>query len=175
VQAGHQDFAESALGDFDGASDNFALFGGEAAVAGDDVAQLVGADLVAVGFGVGAGEADGEIGGGAEDPHGRAGQSREQVERAGHQQRPLLGALHRDPLRREFTEDEGEERQDEGDGDDRDGFRAGAEEAEQRQERFGQRHGGGGGGEEPGEGDADLDGGEEPVGVACEFDSASLW
>jgi len=61
-------------------------------MAGDEVAQFVGADLVAVRLRVGARQADHQVGRDAEDPYRRARKAGEQIKRAGDDQRPPLGA-----------------------------------------------------------------------------------
>ena len=134
-------------------------------VSGDHVPQFVRADLVGLLLRVDPGEADDQVAGGAEQPHRRPGEAGQHVQRAGHQQRPPFGALHRDPFRGQLTEDQGDEGQRQGHH--HDGHRLGgtAEEIEQRHQRLGQRDRRGGRSQEAGQGDADLDRGQEPVRV----------
>ena len=119
-------------------------------------------------FGIAAHQADGEIGRQRQEPHDRPGDLVEERQRAGHHHAPALGLLHGDALRGEFAEHQGDVRQEQRDDDDR--HRAGgtAEEAQRLLERLGERHGRRSRREEAGEGDADLDRGEESVRFAGE-------
>jgi hypothetical protein len=115
---------------------------------------------------VAARQPDDEVRRDAEQPDHGPGDHRQDVERAGDQQCPALGALHRDPLRRQLADDQRDERQRDGDQHDRGRSGAGAEEAQRPDQRLRQRHRGRGRREEAGQGDPDLDGGQEPVRVA---------
>jgi hypothetical protein len=52
-----------------------------------------------------------QVGGLPQQPHRRPGEPGQQVQRPGGQQRPTFGALHREPLGRQLTDDQGHERQ----------------------------------------------------------------
>jgi hypothetical protein len=127
--------------------------GRERLVDRDHVAEFVAGDLFALHIGVTAEQPHGDVGRPRQQPHDRLGQRRQQVERPGHHHAPLLGALHRDALGRQFAEHEGEVGEDEGDQDHRDGPGRAAEEAQWLFERFGERHRRRGRGEEAGESD----------------------
>jgi hypothetical protein len=95
---------------------------------------------------------------------GRASEASRSSGRAANE-RPALGALHRDPLRRQLAQHQRDEGQRERDEHDRDRLGGRAEEAQWLVERAGQGYRGRGGGEEAGQRDADLDGGQEAVRV----------
>jgi hypothetical protein len=163
VAAGNEDLAQDPVGDLERAADDGALFGGESPLRLHHVADLVRADLFARGVGVTAGDPHDEVGGFAEQPHRGPGDPGERVQRPGHQHRPAFGTLHRDPFRRQLPHHQGEERQHDSDQHDRSRAGRAAEEAQRLDERLGQRHGRRRGGQEPGQGDTDLDGGQEAV------------
>ena len=87
-------------------------------------------------------------------------------QRARRQQRPALGPLHGHPLGRQLADHQRGVRQQQRDHDDGHGAGGAAEEAQRVLEWLGQRHGGGRRRQEAGQRDADLDGGQEAVGVA---------
>ena len=169
LQPGYEHRPQLPVGDLQRAGDDGALLLGEAVVAGDDVAQLVRADLLAAGAwgSTPARRTTRSLVAPSSHTAGRVKRG-QQVQRAGHQQRPPLGALHGDPLRGQLAEDQGDEGQHQGDQHDRDRLGGAAEEPEQRHQRLGQGDRRGGRGEEAGQGDADLDGGQEAVRVLGE-------
>ena len=166
VGPGPQHLVEGALGDLERAVDDQPLLRRERGLRAHHLAQLGLGDLLALEGGVAAHDPDRDVGGPGEQPHDGAGERRHDRQRAGGQQRPPLGALHGHALGGELAEHERDVRQHQGHDDDRHGSGGAAEEVERLLERLGQRHGGGGRGQEPGERDADLDGGEEVVGIA---------
>lgn len=120
--------------------DDHSLFRVEPAVGGHQLAQFVRAELFLACSRVAAEDPHGQVGGLAQHPHRRTGQDRQQVERAGHQQRPPLCVLHGQPLGRQLAEHQRDERQHQGDQGDRDRLGRAVEEAQGRHQRFGQRH-----------------------------------
>ena len=136
VAARHQDLPQDPVGDLEGAADDGPLLGGEVLLRGDHVADLLGGDLLALRLRVAAGQPDHQVGGDAEQPHRRPGDHRQDVQRAGHQQRPALGALHRDPLRRQLADHQRDEGQHDRDQHDRGGLGGRAEEAERLDQRL---------------------------------------
>jgi hypothetical protein len=168
VAARHQDLAQDAVGDLEGPADDGPLLGREVLLGRDHVADLLGADLLALCLRVAAGEADHQVGRDTEQPYRRAGDHREDVQRTGDQHGPALRTLHCNPLRCEFADDQRDERQDDGDQHDRGRLGRRAQETERFDQRLGQRDGRGRRREKPGERDADLDGRQEPVRVTGE-------
>lgn len=140
-------------------------------VLGDEVTELLGAHRLAAGVRIAAEQPDDRVRGAREDPDDRSHQRREPVERRGDQHREALGALQGESLRHEFAEHEGQVRDHEGEQHERDRLGGTAVESEPLQERGdvrGDRRRTVGGREEPGDGHADLDGGEEAVRVAAQ-------
>ena len=166
VGAGAQHLVERALGDLEGAVEDQALHGGEGRLATDHLPELGLGDRLPLHVRVSAQQPHGQVGRPGQQPDGGARDRREQPQRAGGDQRPTLGPLHGDPLGRQLAEHERDVREQERHDDDR---RRPGDVAEERQrllQRLGQRDGGGRRGQEPGQRDADLDRGQEVVGVA---------
>ena len=168
VVAWHHHLVEGALRDLEGAVDDLALLRREGLVDGDHVAEFVTGDLLALAVRVAAEYPNSDVGRLREQPDDRLGQRRQDVERSGHHHAPLLGALHRDALGGEFAEHEGEVGEDERHEDDRHRSCRPAEKAQGCFEWFGERNGGGSRSEEAGQGDPDLDRGEELIRLAGE-------
>src|SRR5829696_7914182 len=159
LAAGHQDIAQHPVGDLQGADQDGAVLGAEAGLGGDQVPDLFFGDGLALEVGVAAGQADQQVGGLGQQPYRRPGQGGDQGQGAGGPFGPRLGPLQGDPFGGQLAEDQGEVGEDHGDQEY--GHRLGrpTQEAQQRDQRFGQGNRGCGGGEEAGQGDADLDGG----------------
>ncbi len=168
IVARHHHLVELAFGDLERAVDDLALFGWEVLVDGDHVAEFLTADLFALQRRVAAQHAHREVGRPRQHPDDGLRERRQQVERPGHDEPPLLGALHGESFRGEFAEHQREVGEDQRDDDD--GRRPGssAEEAERFLEGFGERDGSGSRRQESGECDPDLDRGEELVRLARE-------
>ena len=109
-----------------------------------------------------------QVGGLRQQPHQRPGEHRDAVQHRRREQRDRLRALQREPLGGQLAEHQGEERDRPGDHDQRDRRRPPGGDVVGDQRRL-QVAGQGGGaeraGEQGGHGDADLDRGQEPVGV----------
>ena len=170
--ARHEDMAHQALVQVEGATDDLALLGVQAGVARDEVAQLLGRDVLGGRLGPAAEQPHDQVGRRAQHRDHRSGQRGQDIQWSRDGQGPRQGQLHREPLGRELTDHQREERQHQGHRGDDHRLGGRTEEPHPRHERFGQRHRGGRGSEETRQRDADLDRGEEAVGVARESDQS---
>src|SRR5215207_2013994 len=165
LAAGHQHIAQHPVGDPQGADQDGAVQGAEAGLGGDQVPDLFFGDGLALEVGVAAGQPDEQVGGLGQQPYRRPGQGGDQGQGAGGAFGPRLGPLQGDPFGGELADDQGQVGEDHGDHQHRHRLSGPTQEAQQRDQRFGQSNRGCGGGEEAGQGDADLDSGQELVGV----------
>jgi hypothetical protein len=163
VRPRSQHLVQGAVGDLERPVDDQALLGGEGGLRTDQLAQLGLGDLFPLHRGVAAHQAHGDVGGARQQPHGGAGHGRQRARR---QQRPAFGPLHGYPLGGELADHQGGVRQHQGDHDDRHRAGGAAQEAEGFLQGLSQRHRRRRRGQEPSQRDADLDRGQEPVGVA---------
>src|SRR5215211_7406925 len=161
----HQHVAQDPLGEPQRADQDGAVLGAEAGLGGDQVADLLLGDRLALDVGVAPGQADQQVGGVGQQPHRRLGQGGDQGEGTGGAFGPGFGSLQGDAFGGQLPDDQGQVGKDQGDQDH--GHRLGrpAQEPQQGDQRFGQGDRGRRRGQEPGQGDADLDGGQELVGV----------
>ena len=166
LAARHEDLVERPLGDLEGSVDDHALLRRERHLGRHHVSQFLLGHVLALLIRVAAHETDGDIGRPRQQPHDRAGDLRQERQRPGHHHAPPLRLLHRHPFRSELAEHEREVGQEQRHDDDRHRRRGPAEEAERLLEWFGERHGGEGRRQEAGQGDADLDRGQELVRLA---------
>jgi len=163
------DLGKAAIRGFEDVAEDASLVGGQALVRHHQVAQLLFRHLLRGGGRVATHEADDGVRGHREEPHHRAHEPGEDVERRPDRQGDAGGALQREALGREFAQHEGEVGDHERQAEQAQGLREVLRDAGVHQRGHEVRGQGGravGGREEAGDRDADLDGGEEPVRVA---------
>ena len=160
---------DARLGGGEDVAEDAALVRLELLVGRHQLAQLLLGELLAGGVGVAAEQPDEGVGREREQPDDRAHQGREPVQHGRHRQRDLRRLLEREPLGHELPEDEREVGDDQGEDDQcrrPGGVLTESEVLEVRREVGRERRPAVRRGEEAGDGDADLDRGEEAVGVA---------
>ena len=139
------------------------------AVADQQVAEFLVRHLLTLAGGVRAEQADQCVGRDRQEPDHRPHDGREAVERRSRRERDSGRLLQRNAFGgNELTQDEREVRDHQGDADEGDGVRAGQAPVVQRGGEVGRDRGGAVRGGEAGDGDADLDCGEETIGIAGE-------
>jgi len=109
-----------------------------------------------------------QVGRPRQHPDQGPGDQRDGGQGAGGQLGPALGALQGDPLGGELAQHQRHIGEHDGDHHDRSRLSRPTKEAQRLDQRLGQRHGRDRRGQEPGQGDPDLDGGQELVGVASQ-------
>ena len=168
----HHDLAQLTVARSEHVVDELALLDAQVFVRGNEIAQLLAADLLLRGRRIDSEQANGRIGRPGERDDEWTEHLRHDVDRRGDEQGNLLDPLEGDPLRDELTEDEreiGDHHCHEDEGDGLGGALAQAPADEHRLKARRDSRCPETGRDEPGEGDADLTRGKEPVGVGCEL------
>jgi hypothetical protein len=161
----HDDLTQGSLGDLERPFEDVPLLGREPAPRGEEVTQLLLAHVLGLRPWIAASQADHGVGRLAQQPDRGPCHACEQPERSRGGQCPPLGALHRDPFRRELAEHQHHEREQDRHEHDSGRLSRVAEEPKRLDQRLSKRHRSGCRREETRQRDPDLNRREEAIRV----------